>query len=78
MHWPALPYAKGVYPTKPLIPILGGLLTFSEWSPAPGASFEKALVANVGDVRLDIGSVASHGRFSCDQPAANQGFSTKI
>ena len=39
-----IPYAKGVYPPKPLIPILGGLLTFeSEWSPALGASFDTAL-----------------------------------
>jgi hypothetical protein len=45
-----IPYAKGVYPAKPLIPILGGLLTFeSEWSPALGPSFEKALAAEVGD-----------------------------
>lgn len=32
-----IPYAKGVYPAKPLIPILGGLLTSkSEWSPPLG------------------------------------------
>lgn len=60
---------------KPLIPILGGLLIFeSEWSPALGASFEKALAANVGDGRLDIGCVASHGHFSFDQAAANYSF----
>jgi hypothetical protein len=70
-----IPYAKGVYPAKPLIPILGGLLTFeSEWSPALGASFEKALAANVGAGRLDIGCVASHGHFAYDQPAANYSF----
>lgn len=70
-----IPYAKGVYPAKPLIPILGGLLTFeSEWSPALGASFEKALAANVGDGRLDIGCVASHGHFSFDQAAASYSF----
>ena len=51
-----IPYAKGVYPAKPLIPILGGLLTFeSEWSPALGPSFEKALAADLGDGKLDIG-----------------------
>ena len=33
------------FTAKPLIPILGGLLTFeSEWSPALGPSFEKALM----------------------------------
>lgn len=59
-----IPYAEGVYPPKPLIPILGGLLTFeSEWSPALGPSFEKSLSANVGEGRLDIGCVASHGHF---------------
>src|SRR5580658_10561083 len=56
-----IPYAQGVYPAKPLIPILGGLLAFeSEWTPALGPSFEKALTAEVGDGRLDIGCVASH------------------
>lgn len=70
-----IPYAKGVYPAKPLIPILGGLLTFeSEWSPALGTSFEKALSANVGDGRLDIGCVASHGHFSYDQAATRFSF----
>jgi hypothetical protein len=63
-----IPYAKGVYPAKPLIPILGGLLTFeSEWSPALGTSFEKALSARAGDGRLDLGCVASHGHFFLDQ-----------
>jgi len=66
-----IPYAKGIYPEKPLIPILGGLLTFeSEWSPALGPSFEKALVTDIGDGRLDIGCVASHGHFFFDQSAA--------
>jgi hypothetical protein len=70
-----IPYAQGVYPAKPLIPILGGLLTFeSEWSPALGASFEKALAANVGDGRLDISCVASHGHFSFDHTAARYAF----
>lgn len=63
-----IPYAKGVYPAKPLIPILGGLLTFeSEWNPALGSSFENALSADTGDGRLDLGCVASHGHFFFDQ-----------
>ena len=63
-----IPYAKGVYPAKPLIPILGGLLTFeSEWNPALGPSFEKVLLADMGDGRLDLGCVASHGHFFFDQ-----------
>jgi len=70
-----VPYAKGVYPAKPLIPILGGLLTFeSEWSPALGPSFEKALVVDKGDGRLDIGCVASHGHFFFDQTTSNYTF----
>ena len=62
-----IPHAGGTYPPKPLIPILGGLLTFeSEWSPALGASFERALLADLGDGRLDIGCVAAHGHFFLD------------
>src|SRR5882757_6436984 len=39
-----IPYAKGVYPPKPLIPILGGILTFeSEWSPCFGQPLQNAL-----------------------------------
>jgi hypothetical protein len=64
-----IPYAKGVYPAKPLIPILGGLLTFeSEWSPPLGRSFGKALSKGTGKGRLDIGCVASHGHFFGDGP----------
>lgn len=70
-----IPYAKGVYPAKPLIPILGGLLTFeSEWSPALGPSFEKALSADVGDGRLDVGCVVSHGHFFFDQGVGSYSF----
>ncbi|AKF87032.1 hypothetical protein MFUL124B02_36475 [Myxococcus fulvus 124B02] len=70
-----IPYAKGVYPAKPLIPILGGLLTLeSEWSPALGASMEKALTADVGGGRLDIGCVASHGHFFFDEKASKYSF----
>lgn len=62
-----IPHAGGTYPPKPLIPILGGLLTFeSDWSPALGASFERALSADLGDGRLDIGCVAAHGHFFLD------------
>jgi hypothetical protein len=47
-----------------LIPILGGLLTFeSDWTPPLGSAFERALLGDVGDGRLDIGCVASHGHF---------------
>ncbi|POA27741.1 MULTISPECIES: CBASS effector endonuclease NucC [unclassified Pseudomonas] len=62
-----IPHAGGVYPAKPLIPILGGLLTFeSDWSPALGASFDKALNVDKAEGRLDLGCVASHGHFFFD------------
>jgi hypothetical protein len=62
-----IPYAKGVYPPKPPIPILGGLLTFeSDWSPALGRSFEQALAKDNSEGRLDIGCVAAHGHFFFD------------
>jgi hypothetical protein len=59
-----IPYAKGTYPAKPLIPILGGLLTFeSDWNPALGASFDQVLSKDQGEGRLDIGCIAAHGHF---------------
>ncbi|MFY1664033.1 CBASS effector endonuclease NucC [Pseudomonas sp. Pseu.R1] len=62
-----IPHAGGTYPAKPLIPILGGLLTFeSDWSPALGASFDKALKVDTDQGRLDLGCVASHGHFFYD------------
>jgi hypothetical protein len=63
-----IPHAGGVFPAKQLIPIMGGLLTFeSDWSPALGDSFRTALSADMGDGRLDIGCVASHGHFYFDR-----------
>ena len=60
-----IPYAKGVYPPKPLIPILSGLLTFeSDWTPGLGPSFQQALGKDTGEGRLDIGCVAAHGNMS--------------
>ena len=44
-----IPYAKGTYPPKPLIPILGGILTFeSDWSPAFGQALSDALIGGDG------------------------------
>lgn len=63
-----IPYAKGMYPAKPLIPIYGGLLTFeSDWSPAFGDAFGSAVGDGTTDDRLDIGCVAAHGHFSFDR-----------
>jgi hypothetical protein len=62
-----IPHAGGVYPPKPLTPILGGLLTFeSEWNPPLGDSLTAALADGVGDRLLDLGCVAAHGIFGCD------------
>jgi hypothetical protein len=59
-----IPHAGGTYPAKPLIPILGGILTFqSDWSPALGDPLRKALLRGVADRRLDMGCVAAHGYF---------------
>jgi len=62
-----IPHAGGVYPAKPPISIIGGVLSFdSDWSPALGDSLVKALSANQGLGKLDIGCVAAHGYFCFD------------
>ncbi len=67
-----IPYAHGVYPAKPLIPIYGGLLTFeSEWSPGLGQPLLDALTGGDADGRLDLGCVAAHGYFSLDKETGN-------
>lgn len=72
-----IPHAGGTYPAKPLIPILGGLLTFeSDWSPAFGAPLDRALAVSDELERLDMGCVAAHGHFTFD-PAAKNYSSTK-
>jgi hypothetical protein len=61
-----IPHAGGTYPPKPLLHIFGGLLTFeSEWKPALGQSLTNALVS-APEERLDLGCVAAHGTFGCD------------
>jgi hypothetical protein len=70
-----IPYAKGTYPPKPLIPILGGLLTFeSDWTPAFGKPLEKALTEGDVEGRLDIGCVAAHGHFILNQTTGTSEF----
>jgi hypothetical protein len=63
-----IPYAKGTYPAKPLIPIYGGLLALeSDWNPALGNSLLGALGDGKELDRLDLGCVAAHGHFNFDQ-----------
>lgn len=63
-----IPYAQGTYPPKPLIPILGGILTFeSDWSPPFGQAFSDAMNGGDANGRLNLGCVAAHGYFSFDQ-----------
>jgi hypothetical protein len=48
--------------------ILGGLLTFeSDWSPGIGQPLTDALAGGDAESRLDLGCVAAHGTFSCDE-----------
>ena len=62
-----IPYAKGTYPPKALIPIHGGLLTFeSDWSTGLGQPLRKALGSGADDNHLDIGCIAAHGWFDFD------------
>jgi hypothetical protein len=62
-----IPHAGGTYPPKPLIPILGGLLTFeSEWKPPLGESLEAALNSGNPEGHLELGCIAAHGHFTYD------------
>jgi hypothetical protein len=70
-----IPHAGGTYPAKPLIPILGGLLTFeSEWSPPFGAPLERALGVTDELERLEMGCVAAHGHFTFDSSTKTYAF----
>lgn len=63
-----IPHAGGTYPAKPLIPILGGILTFeSDWTPALGDSLLEGLDDGQDGDRLNLGCVAAHGYFSFHQ-----------
>jgi hypothetical protein len=70
-----IPYANGTYPPKPLIPIIGGVLTFeSDWTPGLGRPLEDALKSDVNDGCLNIGCIASHGHFYLDQSSKEYSF----
>ena len=60
-----IPYAKGVYPPKEPMHILGGILTFeSDWSPPLGDALTAALARENPDELLDLGCVAAAGHFT--------------
>lgn len=66
-----IPHAGGTFAAKPLIPILGGFLSLeSEWKPPLGAPLADRLTEVGGDGRLDVGCIASHGRFSINEDGA--------
>lgn len=70
-----IPHAGGTYPAKPLIPIIGGLLTFeSDWTPPFGAPLERALDVTDELERLEMGCVAAHGHFTFDSAAKRYAF----
>jgi hypothetical protein len=70
-----IPHAGGTFPAKPLIPILGGLLTFeSDWSPPFGEPLERALEVTDELERLQMGCVAAHGHFTFDPAAKTYNF----
>ena len=62
-----IPHAGGTFPPKPLPKILGGLLALeSDWNPGLGQPLLDALASDDERERLDLGCVAAHGLFSCD------------
>jgi hypothetical protein len=62
-----IPHAGGMYPAKPLVPILGGVLALeSDWSPALGVPLEVALTTGDPNGALDLGCIAAHGIFCRD------------
>ena len=74
-----IPYAKGTYPAKPLIPILGGILTFeSDWTPCCGDPLWSALGdGSLEEDRLNIGCVAAHGHFVWDHMTRTYQFTSE-
>ena len=67
-----VPHIGGESPAKKPSEVLGGLLTFeSDWSPPLGSPMERALEALAANERLDLGCVAAHGWFGCDENGCN-------
>lgn len=62
-----IPHAGGVYPPKPLFPILSGLVAKSaEWKTGLGAPFENALIPKNPEERIDFGCALDTGAFKVD------------
>jgi hypothetical protein len=62
-----IPHAGGTHPPKEPGHIIGGLLTFeSDWKPPLGEPLVKALTTDDVTKRLDLGCVAAHGTYGCD------------
>jgi hypothetical protein len=62
-----VPHVGGLAKPKNLHHILGGFLALeSNWSPALGAKLRKELSGKSPEERIDIGCIASHGYFKCD------------
>jgi hypothetical protein len=58
----------GTLGPKKLNRIIGGLLAFeSDWDPPLGEPLLNALAVKDENQRLDIGCVAAHGTFTCDE-----------
>jgi hypothetical protein len=66
-----IPHAGGVYPPKPPLPIISGILTTtSDWTPAFGDSFKNILKTLYGSKQIDCGCVISEGSFFYDNQAS--------
>jgi hypothetical protein len=62
-----IPHAGGMFPAKPVIPIIGGILSLdSDWSPALGKPLKDLLDAGKSDSTLNLGCIAAHGIFKHD------------
>jgi hypothetical protein len=59
-----IPHAGGVYPPKPPIHIIGGIVSLdSDWNPALGDPLNNSLLNEQDEGRLDIGCASAHGYF---------------
>jgi hypothetical protein len=63
-----IPHAGGTFSPKLPGHILGGMLSLeSEWNPPLGQALTEALASGGPEGNLDLGCVAAHGMFGCDE-----------